>query len=186
MSLLKIKTNLKFWAIFLIYLLYIRTSSCNITLSLISWFTCVLFVRQIKAPVLLMLGGRDRRVSPHQGLELYKVLKSRASPVRYSKCSGIQKNLVFCFNCFKYCLLYTLCLTLTFCRLLWFAEDGHSLSRVDTQVNCFLNTVLWLYQHLWTRTHTQTLPINTFCTIKIQIKKNCSFAIILYIIWVTA
>lgn len=100
-TLLKIKTNLKFWAIFLIYLLYIRTSSCNITLSLISWFTCVLFVRQIKAPVLLMLGGRDRRVSPHQGLELYKVLKSRASPVRYSKCSGIQKNLVFCFNCSK-------------------------------------------------------------------------------------
>ncbi|XP_062248450.1 S9 family peptidase [Platichthys flesus] len=69
---------------------------------------------QIKAPVLLMLGGRDRRVSPHQGLELYKALKSRSSPV----------------------------------RLLWFAEDGHSLSRVDTQANCFLNTVLWLYQHL--------------------------------------
>ncbi|KAG7226972.1 hypothetical protein INR49_022290 [Caranx melampygus] len=69
---------------------------------------------QIKAPVLLMLGGRDRRVSPHQGLELYKALKSRASPV----------------------------------RLLWFSEDGHSLSRVDTQVDCFLNTVLWLQQHL--------------------------------------
>ncbi|CAB1449242.1 unnamed protein product [Pleuronectes platessa] len=69
---------------------------------------------QIKAPVLLMLGGRDRRVSPHQGLELYKALKSRSSPV----------------------------------RLLWFAEDGHSLARVDTQANCFLNTVLWLYQHL--------------------------------------
>uniref|UniRef100_A0A8D3D8Y3 acylaminoacyl-peptidase n=1 Tax=Scophthalmus maximus TaxID=52904 RepID=A0A8D3D8Y3_SCOMX len=69
---------------------------------------------QIKAPVLLMLGGRDRRVSPHQGLELYKALKSRASPV----------------------------------RLLWFAEDGHSLSRVDTQADCFLNTVLWLHQHL--------------------------------------
>ncbi|XP_008422057.1 acylamino-acid-releasing enzyme isoform X1 [Poecilia reticulata] len=69
---------------------------------------------QIKAPVLLMLGGKDRRVSPHQGLELYKVLKSRGSPV----------------------------------RLLWFPEDGHSLSRVDTQVDCFLNTVLWLNQHL--------------------------------------
>ncbi|XP_029291601.1 LOW QUALITY PROTEIN: acylamino-acid-releasing enzyme [Cottoperca gobio] len=68
---------------------------------------------QIKAPVLLMLGGRDRRVSPHQGLELYKALKSRASPV----------------------------------RLLWFPEDGHSLSRVDTQADCFLNTVLWLHQH---------------------------------------
>ncbi|MEQ2177504.1 hypothetical protein GOODEAATRI_004255 [Goodea atripinnis] len=48
------------------------------------------------------------------GLELYKVLKSRGSPV----------------------------------RLLWFPEDGHSLSRVDTQVDCFLNTVLWLNQHL--------------------------------------
>ncbi|KAM9856262.1 acylamino-acid-releasing enzyme isoform 2-T2 [Aulostomus maculatus] len=69
---------------------------------------------QIKAPVLLMLGGRDRRVSPHQGLELYKALKSRASPV----------------------------------RLLWFPEDGHSLSRVDTQADCFLNMVLWLLQHL--------------------------------------
>lgn len=69
---------------------------------------------QIKAPVLLMLGGRDRRVSPHQGLELYKALKSRASPV----------------------------------RLLWFPEDGHSLSRVDTQADCFLNTALWLHQHL--------------------------------------
>lgn len=69
---------------------------------------------QIKAPVLLMLGGRDRRVSPHQGLELYKVLKSRGSPV----------------------------------RLLWFPEDGHSLSRVDTQEECFLSTVLWLNQHL--------------------------------------
>ncbi|XP_072223271.1 acylamino-acid-releasing enzyme isoform X1 [Leuresthes tenuis] len=69
---------------------------------------------QIKAPVLLMLGGRDRRVSPHQGLELYRVLKSRGSPV----------------------------------RLLWFPEDEHSLSRVDTQADCFLNTVLWLHQHL--------------------------------------
>ncbi|XP_063742025.1 S9 family peptidase isoform X2 [Eleginops maclovinus] len=69
---------------------------------------------QIKAPVLLMLGAKDRRVSPHQGLELYKALKSRASPV----------------------------------RLLWFPEDGHSLSRVDTQADCFLNTVLWLHQHL--------------------------------------
>ncbi|XP_037540885.1 S9 family peptidase [Nematolebias whitei] len=69
---------------------------------------------KIKAPVLLMLGGKDRRVSPHQGLELYKVLKSRGSPV----------------------------------RLLWFPEDGHSLSRLDTQADCFLNTVLWLKQHL--------------------------------------
>ncbi|KAL3974212.1 midline 1 [Sarotherodon galilaeus] len=69
---------------------------------------------KIKAPVLLMLGGRDRRVSPHQGMELYKALKSRGSPV----------------------------------RLLWFPEDGHSLSGVDTQVDCFLNTALWLHQHL--------------------------------------
>ncbi|XP_077437684.1 acylamino-acid-releasing enzyme isoform X2 [Vanacampus margaritifer] len=74
----------------------------------------IVHAAQIKAPVLLMLGGRDRRVSPYQGLELYKVLKSRASPV----------------------------------RLLWFAEDGHSLSRLDTQAQCFLNVALWLHQHL--------------------------------------
>lgn len=74
----------------------------------------IVHAAQIKAAVLLMLGGRDRRVSPHQGLELYKALKSRDSPV----------------------------------RLLWFPEDGHSLSRVDTQADCFLNTALWLQQHL--------------------------------------
>nr|XP_057941213.1 S9 family peptidase isoform X2 [Doryrhamphus excisus] len=74
----------------------------------------IIHAAQIKAPVLLMLGARDRRVSPHQGLELYKALKSRASPV----------------------------------RLLWFAEDGHSLSRVETQAQCFLNIVLWLHQYL--------------------------------------
>ncbi|XP_061841499.2 acylamino-acid-releasing enzyme isoform X1 [Nerophis lumbriciformis] len=74
----------------------------------------IVHAAQIKAPVLLMLGARDRRVSPHQGLELYKALKSRASPV----------------------------------RLLWFAEEGHALSRVDTQAQCFLNVVLWLHQHL--------------------------------------
>uniref|UniRef100_A0A3Q2YTJ2 acylaminoacyl-peptidase n=1 Tax=Hippocampus comes TaxID=109280 RepID=A0A3Q2YTJ2_HIPCM len=74
----------------------------------------IMHAAQIKAPVLLMLGGRDRRVSPYQGLELYKVLKSRAAPV----------------------------------RLLWFAEDGHSLSRVDTQAQCFINVALWLHQYL--------------------------------------
>uniref|UniRef100_A0AAR2IPU7 acylaminoacyl-peptidase n=1 Tax=Pygocentrus nattereri TaxID=42514 RepID=A0AAR2IPU7_PYGNA len=39
---------------------------------------------QIRTPVLLMLGGKDKRVSPYQGLELYKALKSRNSPVRYT------------------------------------------------------------------------------------------------------
>ncbi|XP_029995811.1 acylamino-acid-releasing enzyme [Sphaeramia orbicularis] len=69
---------------------------------------------QVRAAVLLMLGGRDRRVSPHQGLEFYRALKSRGSTV----------------------------------RLLWFPEDGHSLSRVDTQADCFINTALWLQEHL--------------------------------------
>lgn len=48
------------------------------------FYVCVCGCSQIKAPVLLMLGGRDRRVSPYQGLELYKALKSRALPVRYA------------------------------------------------------------------------------------------------------
>ncbi|KAM9344064.1 acylamino-acid-releasing enzyme isoform 2-T3 [Pholidichthys leucotaenia] len=73
---------------------------------------------KIRNPVLLLLGAKDRRVSPHQGLELYKHLKSR----------NVQT------------------------RLLWYPEDGHSLSRVDTQADCFLNTVLWLQRHLVTHT----------------------------------
>uniref|UniRef100_A0AAV2K1M0 Acylamino-acid-releasing enzyme n=1 Tax=Knipowitschia caucasica TaxID=637954 RepID=A0AAV2K1M0_KNICA len=69
---------------------------------------------KMRSALLLMLGGRDRRVSPHQGLELYRALKSRGRTV----------------------------------RLLWFPEDGHSLSRVDSQTDCFVNTVLWLQEHL--------------------------------------
>ncbi|XP_036434657.1 S9 family peptidase isoform X1 [Colossoma macropomum] len=69
---------------------------------------------QIRTPVLLMLGGKDKRVSPYQGLELYKALKSRNSPV----------------------------------RLLWYDGDGHSLSKVETQSDCFLNVALWFKQHL--------------------------------------
>lgn len=74
----------------------------------------IIHAPKMKSALLLMLGGRDRRVSPHQGLELYRALKSRGRDV----------------------------------RLLWFPEDGHSLSRVDTQTDCFLNTVLWLQEHL--------------------------------------
>uniref|UniRef100_A0A9J8AJG7 acylaminoacyl-peptidase n=1 Tax=Cyprinus carpio carpio TaxID=630221 RepID=A0A9J8AJG7_CYPCA len=74
----------------------------------------IIHAAQIRAPVLLMLGGRDRRVSPHQGLELYRALKSRSTPV----------------------------------RLLWYSDEGHSLSKVNTQSDCFLNIVLWFKEHL--------------------------------------
>ncbi|XP_062854518.1 S9 family peptidase isoform X1 [Trichomycterus rosablanca] len=74
----------------------------------------IVHAAQIRTPVLLMLGGKDKRVPPYQGLELYKALKSRNSPV----------------------------------RLLWFDGDGHSLSKVETQSDCFLNVALWFKQHL--------------------------------------
>uniref|UniRef100_A0A8C1M9A2 acylaminoacyl-peptidase n=1 Tax=Cyprinus carpio TaxID=7962 RepID=A0A8C1M9A2_CYPCA len=74
----------------------------------------IIHAAQIRAPVLLMLGGRDRRVSAHQGLELYRALKSRSTPV----------------------------------RLLWYSDEGHSLSKVNTQSDCFLNIVLWFKEHL--------------------------------------
>ncbi|XP_077080050.1 acylamino-acid-releasing enzyme isoform X3 [Siphateles boraxobius] len=74
----------------------------------------IIHAAQIRAPVLLMLGGRDRRVSPHQGLELYRALKSRNTPV----------------------------------RLLWYPDEGHSLSKVNTQSDCFLNITLWFKEHL--------------------------------------
>ncbi|XP_039534603.1 S9 family peptidase isoform X1 [Pimephales promelas] len=74
----------------------------------------IIHAAQIRAPVLLMLGGRDRRVSPHQGLELYRALKSRNTPV----------------------------------RLLWYSDEGHSLSKVNTQTDCFFNIALWFKEHL--------------------------------------
>ncbi|XP_051526045.1 acylamino-acid-releasing enzyme-like isoform X2 [Myxocyprinus asiaticus] len=74
----------------------------------------IIHAAQIRAPVLLMLGGRDRRVSSHQGLELYKALRSRNTPV----------------------------------RLLWYSDEGHSLSKVSTQSDCFFNIVLWFKEHL--------------------------------------
>ncbi|XP_053481385.1 S9 family peptidase isoform X1 [Ictalurus furcatus] len=74
----------------------------------------IVHAAQIRTPVLLMLGGKDKRVSPYQGLELYKALKSRNSPV----------------------------------RLLWYDSEGHSLSKVETQSDCFLNVALWFKQHL--------------------------------------
>ncbi|XP_063052140.1 S9 family peptidase [Engraulis encrasicolus] len=81
-------------------------------LSLMLQRSPIMHAAQIRAPVLLMLGAKDRRVSPHQGLELYKVLKSRGSTI----------------------------------RLLWYAEDGHSLGRVETQADCFNNIANWFQQ----------------------------------------
>ncbi|GAB0194682.1 acylamino-acid-releasing enzyme-like [Grus japonensis] len=37
---------------------------------------------QVRTPVLLCVGARDRRVSPTQALELYRVLRARGVPVR--------------------------------------------------------------------------------------------------------
>ncbi|NXO56798.1 ACPH enzyme, partial [Aramus guarauna] len=39
-------------------------------------------VPQVRTPVLLCVGARDRRVSPTQALELYRVLRARGVPVR--------------------------------------------------------------------------------------------------------
>ncbi|XP_031421886.1 S9 family peptidase [Clupea harengus] len=86
-------------------------------LSLMLQISPITHAAQIRAPVLLMLGAKDRRVSPHQGLELYRALKSRGSPI----------------------------------RLLWYVEDGHSLGRVETQADCFINIVLWFQQPLQQR-----------------------------------
>lgn len=39
-------------------------------------------VLQVQTPVLLCVGARDRRVSPMQALELYRVLRARGVPAR--------------------------------------------------------------------------------------------------------
>lgn len=42
----------------------------------------LLCVLQVQTPVLLCVGARDRRVSPTQAQELYRVLRARGVPVR--------------------------------------------------------------------------------------------------------
>lgn len=41
-----------------------------------------LLVPQVRTPVLLCVGARDRRVSPTQAVELYRVLRARGVPTR--------------------------------------------------------------------------------------------------------
>ncbi|XP_067907581.1 acylamino-acid-releasing enzyme-like isoform X2 [Heterodontus francisci] len=69
---------------------------------------------QVKSPVLIMLGEKDKRVHPSQGLEFYRALKARDVPV----------------------------------RLLWYPDNNHSLSKVDTEADAFMNIVLWFVKHL--------------------------------------
>ncbi|XP_067907578.1 acylamino-acid-releasing enzyme-like [Heterodontus francisci] len=66
-------------------------------------------VSRVRTPVLIMLGEKDKRVHPTQGLELYRALRFRSVPV----------------------------------RLLWYPDDNHSLSRVGTEADVFMNVALW-------------------------------------------
>ncbi|XP_051777320.1 S9 family peptidase isoform X1 [Erpetoichthys calabaricus] len=74
---------------------------------------------KITTPVLLLLGGKDKRVTPKQGVELYRVLKSRSRSV----------------------------------RLLWYPDDGHSLSKTSTMADSFMAMILWFLQHLGRKPH---------------------------------
>uniref|UniRef100_UPI00398E57AE acylamino-acid-releasing enzyme-like isoform X4 n=2 Tax=Pristiophorus japonicus TaxID=55135 RepID=UPI00398E57AE len=66
-------------------------------------------VSRARTPVLIMLGEKDKRVHPTQGLELYHALRARDVPV----------------------------------RLLWYPDDNHSLSKVGTEADVFMNVALW-------------------------------------------
>ncbi|XP_078065549.1 acylamino-acid-releasing enzyme-like isoform X2 [Mustelus asterias] len=69
----------------------------------------IINVSQVKTSVLIMLGEKDKRVHPTQGLEFYRALRARHIPV----------------------------------RLLWYPDDCHSLSKVGTEADMFMNIALW-------------------------------------------
>ncbi|XP_032892639.1 acylamino-acid-releasing enzyme-like isoform X2 [Amblyraja radiata] len=69
----------------------------------------ITYISQATTPVLIMLGEKDKRVHPSQGLELHRALKARGIPV----------------------------------RLLWYPDDNHSLSNVDTEADVFMNIAVW-------------------------------------------
>lgn len=42
----------------------------------------VVYAPQVTTPLLLLLGKRDRRISPHHGMEYYRALRARGIPIR--------------------------------------------------------------------------------------------------------
>ncbi|XP_059800349.1 acylamino-acid-releasing enzyme-like isoform X2 [Hypanus sabinus] len=69
----------------------------------------IVSISQATTPVLIMLGEKDKRVPPSQGLQLHSALKARGVPV----------------------------------RLLWYPDDNHALSNIDTEADVFMNVAMW-------------------------------------------
>ncbi|XP_072136719.1 acylamino-acid-releasing enzyme-like isoform X3 [Mobula birostris] len=69
----------------------------------------IIYISQATTPVLIMLGEKDKRVHPSQGLQLHGALKARGVPV----------------------------------RLLWYPDDNHALSNIDTEADVFMNVAMW-------------------------------------------
>ena len=68
----------------------------------------------VKCPTMILVGLKDLRVPPSQGIQFYKCLKAR----------GVETDLKT------------------------FPEDVHSLSRVETEAECFVLVVRWFLKHL--------------------------------------
>lgn len=70
-------------------------------------------IDQIKTPVLLQLGKKDRRVPYSSGLRYYECLKARKVPTK-----------------------------------LYVYDSNHALAEVTSASDCFVNTVLFIHEHL--------------------------------------
>ena len=71
-------------------------------------------VDRVRCPTLILVGLKDLRVPPSQGIQFYKALKAR----------GVTT------------------------QLKTFPEDCHSLSKVETEAECFVLILNWFLQHL--------------------------------------
>lgn len=74
----------------------------------------IFHAHKVKSPTLIMIGLKDLRVPPTQGMQFFKALKSR----------GVQVDLKA------------------------FPEDNHTLSKVETEAECFVLIMRWFLKHL--------------------------------------
>lgn len=85
----------------------------------------------MKTPALLLLGGSDLRVPSSQGLLYYKTLKAHGVKTRLVDLN--RDNSIICL----------LMLTLISTRCLFYPEDNHTLDKVETEADVFVNMIKW-------------------------------------------
>ena len=84
---------------------------------------------QVKAPTLLVMGAKDRRVPPSQGLEFFHALRARGVQTRCGARLWRRAHDPAC-------------------SMLWYADAMHAIDTPLYEGDCWVNVALWMKEHL--------------------------------------